>query len=271
MFKALALAVGVLFTASVAWGQTPSPPEKPAPIEVMVVGVFHMNSPGRDLFNLQVDDVLAPGRQAEIAEVTAALARFRPTKVAVEWPKDRTATRWADYRADKLPPSRNEVVQLGFRLARATGSPVIGVDAQTDFPFEPVQRFADANGQGALLGMDRVGAKVAEQSALLRDRGIAPLLRAMNAPSSIAEDQGLYMQLLRIGAGETQPGAELLSAWYRRNALICANLVQAAQPGDRMVVLYGAGHSHHLRRCVIETPGLRLVDPLAYLPTGDRP
>ena len=189
----------------------------------------------------------------------------------VEWSPEVTATRWAEHQAGKLPPSRNEVVQLGFRLAKATGATVTGVDADGDFPFEPVTRFAEANGQAALLagGMARVGAKVAEHNVILREGGIAPLLRAMNTPASIAEDHGLYMQMLRIGRGDVQPGAELVAAWHKRNALICAKMVQAARPGDRVVVLYGAGHSHHLRRCAQETPGLRLVEPLAYLPAGE--
>jgi len=90
-----------------------------APVRVMIVGGFHMNSPGRDLHNVQVDDMLTPARQAQIAAVTDGLALFKPTAVAAEWPADIAAQRYADYRAGKLPPSHNEVVQLGFRLAAA--------------------------------------------------------------------------------------------------------------------------------------------------------
>ena len=72
--------------------------------------------------------------------------------------------------------------------------------------------------------------------------------------------------MLRVGGGGEQPGAELLTQWYRRNFLICANLIQAAKPGDRMVVFYGAGHAFLLRQCVQETPGFVLVEPNAYLP-----
>ena len=95
---------------------------EPAPADVIVLGVFHMSNPGRDLHNLQVDDVLAPRHQAEIAAVTAALARFKPGKVAVEWPAGAVAERYAKYRAGTLAPSRDESVQLGFRLARTAGA-----------------------------------------------------------------------------------------------------------------------------------------------------
>src|SRR5207247_312395 len=58
--------------------------EKPARAEVLVLGVYHMANPGHDIFNMQADDVLAPKRQAEIAQVIAALKKFNPTKIALE-------------------------------------------------------------------------------------------------------------------------------------------------------------------------------------------
>ena len=49
-----------------------------------MLGTYHMASPGRDIFNMQADDVLAATRQAEIVQVIEVLRRFHPTKVAVE-------------------------------------------------------------------------------------------------------------------------------------------------------------------------------------------
>ena len=48
--------------------------------------------------------------------------------------------------------------------------------------------------------------------------------------------------------------------------LICARMVQLAQPGDRIVVLYGSGHAFLLRQCAAQTPGFRLVEAGRYLP-----
>lgn len=238
------------------------------PVEVMVVGVFHMANPGQDLMNVQVDDVLAPARQREIQQVTTSLARFRPTKVAVEWAAATVADRWAKHRAGTLPPSRNEVVQLGFRLAQATGSEPIGIDAAGEFPFGPLAAFAQANGQGPLLAemMSFGQAQVSKEERLLKTGSVATVLRSANDPDEIARNHGAYMRLLAIGKGDQQPAVDLVSQWERRNLRICANLIQAARPGDRVVVLFGSGHSHLLRRCVAETPGLRLVEPLGYLP-----
>jgi len=60
--------------------QSPAPQAR---AEVMVLGVYHMANPGRDIFNTQADDVLAPKRQREIAQLIDVLKKFHPTKIAV--------------------------------------------------------------------------------------------------------------------------------------------------------------------------------------------
>jgi hypothetical protein len=240
-----------------------------APTQVMIVGVFHMANPGHDLYDTKVDDVLAPRRQAEIAAVTAGLARFRPTKVAVEWPAATVAERYPNYLAGNLPPSRNEVVQLGFRLAKTAGrAPVFGIDADGDLPIPQLFDYAKAHGFQPLI--DRENAQLAsadkEAQRILDRQGVAAALGYLNRTGYAEANNSWYRSALRIGAGDDQPGVDLEAAWYRRNFLICAHLLQIARPGDRIVVFFGAGHEFLLRQCVRETPGLRLVEPIPYLP-----
>lgn len=246
-----------------------APVAEPPPAQVLVLGTFHFSNPGLDLHNMAADDVLAPGRQAEIAEIVAALARFAPTVVAVEWPAALVDERYAKFRAGELAPSRNEVVQLGFRLADARDlARVHGIDVDGDFPYAAVMAWATANGRADDLAaaQARVGAQVAATGALLGTHTLASVLRQMNEPGLVADGQARYLSLLRYGAGDEQPGVELNAAWARRNLGICARLLQALAPGDRAVVVYGAGHAHALQRCAIEAPGVELVDVLDYLP-----
>lgn len=249
--------------------KTPAKPTGPAPVEVMIVGNFHMSNPGLDQHNVTVDDMLSPRRQAEIKTVTDALNRFHPTAVAAEWPADIASERYAKYLAGALQPSHNEVVQLGFRLAKTAGlTEFHGIDVDGDFPYDAVDAYAKAHGQSALL--ERAGgevqAMVDHQQALLKTSSVSAVLRYLNDPARMRDDNGFYRTLLKVGGGTDQPGAELLTAWYKRNFLICANLVQMAKPGDRIVVFYGSGHGFLLRQCVSESPGFRLVEPNAYLP-----
>ena len=58
------------------------------PVPILFVGSYHMSNPKADMFNLEADDVLLPKRQGEIQEVADLLKKFKPTKIAVEAPKE---------------------------------------------------------------------------------------------------------------------------------------------------------------------------------------
>jgi hypothetical protein len=74
--------------------------------EVLVLGTYHMANPGHDVFNLRADDALAPGRQAEIADLMAVLEKFHPTRIAVEAElgEDRVPGTYAEYLAGNPDP-----------------------------------------------------------------------------------------------------------------------------------------------------------------------
>jgi uncharacterized protein DUF5694 len=243
------------------------------PVEVMVLGTFHMDNPGLDLHNMKVDDVLTPKRQKELADVAARLMRFKPTVVMVESqrrdPGAATLPRYREYVAGTLAPSRNEIVQVGFRLAKAAGlGETYGIDGDGDFPYEAVETFAGAHGMDAILKTAgaRIDATLKESSDVLARGSIGATLRYFNQPDRIVADHAFYQGMLAIGSGDEQPGAALVAAWNQRNFAICARVVQLSKPGDRVVVLYGSGHAFLLRRCVEDTPGFKLVEPNRYLP-----
>ncbi len=92
---------------------------KPA---ILLLGSGHWSNPSRDYVNPEYDDMLAPGRQREIAEILAELARFAPTKVALEVMPSLAETlnrEYREYRASALALTANEYHQIGFRLAAA--------------------------------------------------------------------------------------------------------------------------------------------------------
>ena len=79
-----AFTLGSSFVSQAQQPSTPTPAPATARAEVLVLGVYHMANPGRDVFNMQADDVLAPKRQAEIAQLMEVLKKFQPTKIAIE-------------------------------------------------------------------------------------------------------------------------------------------------------------------------------------------
>jgi hypothetical protein len=46
--------------------------------------------------------------------------------------------------------------------------------------------------------------------------------------------------------------------WYERNTLFLTGLLGVIEPGDRVLVIYGAGHQTHLRRFIADDPTLKL-------------
>lgn len=247
------------------------------PVQVMVLGTWHMSDPGQDLHNVHAADVLTPRRQAELADAVAALARFGPTKVAIERVTDAPSYedgRYRTFSTAQLATERDERVQIGYRLARVTGlSVVYGIDERSQdgepdyFPFEKVQASLQARGQAAALDrlMTVAGRAVRDFERRQADHTMIELLLDANDPSSLA-DPGMYYEMLALDAGEEQPSSELLGYWYMRNAKIFAKLRDIVQPGDRVVVIFGAGHKHWLEQLARYTPGFEVVDVEAYLP-----
>ncbi len=239
------------------------------PVEVMILATFHMDNPGLDLHNMTVPDVLLPQYQEQIRRVTDALARFKPTQVHVEARPEWVPDAYACYLADKSPPSRNEIEQIGFRLAKAAGAKALhGIDAEIELPLAAVLDWAAAHDQGRLDALNAtVEGWVKEEEEALRTRGIPFVYRRMNKPERIIKEHATaYRSMLYYGQGSEQPGAEYLAAWYRRNAIICANMVQLSKPGDRIVAIFGSGHAFLLRQGVSEMPGFKLVEANDFLP-----
>lgn len=245
--------------------------QQPPRAEVLVLGVYHMNNPGRDIFNTQADDVLAPKRQAEIAQVIAALKKFNPTRIGVERDiYDRNfAKRYDDYLAGKYELTRNEIDQLGLRLAKELGhKSVYGVDTDGDFPYQRFLNYAKGSGRqkeaDALTA--EIGAMVKAQNDYLLSHTILETLLTMNADAKIAQDVGFYFRQAEIGEPGDWAGADLVADWFRRNVRIYSNVMQLARPGERVLLIYGAGHLGWLQHDFASNPNVRLRKLAEFAP-----
>jgi Family of unknown function (DUF5694) len=260
-------ALAALAAALPALAQAPSalgPAQPAARAEVLVLGVYHMANPGRDIYNMPADDVLAPKRQTEIAQLTEVLKRFRPTRVAVERDvsDDRLARDYADYVAETHELTRNEIEQVGFRLARELGhKTVYPVDADGEFPYPRLVNYGKASGRAPELDavMAGFGAMVKEQGEYLASHTVLETLLYMNAEERVVREVGLYYRLAHFGEPGDWAGADLLADWFRRNMRIFSNVTRLADaPNERVLMVFGAGHLGWLRQAVSSDPALRL-------------
>lgn len=254
----------------------------PQPVTVMVLGTWHFDNPGLDVVKMRVDDVLAPRRQREIEALADALVRFRPTRVMVEaevrepgfaWP------RYVQFSPDMLARKRDERVQVGMRVAARMGLKTVeGIDEtgeadQTDyFPLDKLNDWAKAHGRSGEIDANfgRIRTAMAAFEADQPRQSIARLLLRFNDPANILASNDSYSAMLPLGDEKAQPGAVLNAMWFMRNARIFSKLEQVARPGDRVLVIYGAGHGHWLRHLAATTPGYRLEDVRPYLERAAR-
>ena len=251
----------LLFLAILAMS-TASWPQSNARPEILVLGTYHMNNPGHDIHNIQADDVLAPQRQQEIAQLIEVLKRFHPTKIAIESIGSRRVDQYADYLAGKYTLSSNEIEQIGFRLAKKLGHPTIyPVDENGDFPWKRLVNYAKANGLGEKWeAMEAAGAANAkDEENFLRTHTVLEMLEHMNSDSAAAKGIAGYYAYVPYGEPFEYAGPDLLAAWFKRNIRIYHNIVRLIEsPSERILVIYGAGHLGWLRQNITNDPSVKL-------------
>lgn len=267
MRKVLLAAASLLISiASCAQSQPNAGPDSTsdARAEVLILGTYHMGNPGHDMANIQADDVRAPKRQQELAQLMEVLKRFNPTKIAIESTvgTEKRPQQYADYLAGKYTLTTNEIDQVGFRLAKELGhKKIYPVDEDGDFPFMRVTNYAKANGMAdkldALMTDNKANAQAEDD--FLKSHTVLQMLERMNSDASAAKGMAWYMRVIRFSEPYEYAGADLLASWYQRNVRIYSNIVKLADaPQERILVIYGAGHLSLLRQLTASDPSVRL-------------
>lgn len=255
-----------------AYGATESSASAGAePARVMILGTYHFANPGLDVVKTEVADVLSAEKQAEILAIAESLRSFQPTRITVEYKPDMAVhldTLYTAYRAGEHELGRNEVEQLGFRLAAMFEHPrVYPIDHGGEFPFGEMMEYAQEHDPAFVEFVGEEIERITEEmNRQQREYSIGKILRLSNDPDKLAQDHGIYMRFARVGAGDSYVGAGLISKWYERNIHIFTNLQRITRPGDRVIVIIGSGHAPILRELVAYDPGMVLVEALEYLP-----
>lgn len=244
-------------------------------VQVMVLGMYHFANPGQDVYNVEVDSVLSDTRQAELETLASCLMEFQPTKIAVESdpPGDSVIDPdYADFTPALLQTEANETTQIGYRLAYLSGyDTVYAIDERPEegepdyFPFGSVMEHIETTGQseGWKAFDEKFGGMIKAFGESQASQTIPELLYEVN--TGFLSDPDFYFEIMEFDQGETQPGAELTAMYYMRNAKIVSKLRDAAEPGDRILVVYGAGHKYFFDNIIEASPSFESIDPAPYL------
>lgn len=244
---------------------------------LLLVGTPRFHNPTHNIINTTVPDVRTPARQAELDVVAAALAGFKPTRVAGVCTANRQAfldERYENYLAGRHEAQATETEQVGFRVAARAG--LAHVDAvdwsyappgdQRDYDF---QAWVEENGDvDAFRDMIRKNdAEAADTSAFMARAPVSAWLRKLNDAETRRKLRSDYYYVATLGDETTNPGAAWVGTWYARNLRILNNLRLMAAPNDRIIAVYGAGNVALLEQLAGESGWFRLADANDYLPS----
>lgn len=256
---------------------------------IMILGSGHLANWGADRINYRMDDVLKPKRQTELQQLAEQLARFKPTKIAVEVDKRWEAELQKEYDAylkDDFQLEPHEIHQIGFRLAKQMEHRKVHcVDYLRDDPIVREDRedhltdygaFAETNDQEHLLGPPPTGKMTQEEDGTIwiepeKYEPIVDMYIRMNQDEKIRTNLRDYLRIARIGLQDEYPGANWVAHfWYNRNLKTFVNLTRITESEDeRILLIIGAGHLGFLKQIVEDSEVYHTESPLKYLKTED--
>ena len=265
---------GVLFctfTRAQKWDQPPQ-------AQVMTLGVFHFAYPNLDVVKVAEEDqisVLDEPFQSEIISIARAIEKFKPTIVCVESRPEgqqHMDSLYLLYKAGRLEPRKNEIYQLGFRVAANLN--LEGVHCIDDMGrhydnipewFRDSARMAEFDHyyRNTPDSAYRIPTPSGKVSSIIDE-----LIRN-NDPEYIADRLSVY--LLNVFKYEEEPGDFLgvdfeSGRWYNRNLRIFRNVQRIPQgPDDRILVIMGSEHLNLLNLFFDISKEYEFVSPLPYL------
>lgn len=245
---------------------------------VMILGTFHFNDGGHDAFKPRFTvDIRSVKRQAEVGKLVALLAKFKPTKVAIESMPQRQKfhdSPYTEFINKRYEPGENEIYQVCYRLAAMMGhkklytidAPARGFEDEINVDSFAVvhqqQQYADS------LYSKMFFALYARDDSM---KSVLPLRTSLvyeNNPERLSLGLGHYLiGNFKVGADGYYPGADNAMYWWNRNLRIFSNILRlaAASKEERIFVMIGSGHLQILRLLAMACPEIEFVDAYDYL------
>lgn len=238
--------------------------------QVLLLGSFHFDNPGKDVAKFEDANILSAKRQAEVLEVVEKIKQFRPDKIFIEIPVERQQrldSSFNKYKAGELKLSASEIHQIAYRVAKELNhAGLYAVDyTEANFPFDSLMKSATATKQFEFLEMIKQEIENVEKdfNKSLKTKTVKEILLQHNSPEFIKMGVGIYYEFLIAGEKGNHVGSYLTSEWWRRNMIIYENVLKTLNgKEERILILFGSGHTALLNEMMKYNQKLELV-PLA--------
>lgn len=250
--------------------------------KAMVLGVFHFQTSQSDSYKKKFPfDILDKRRQSELDTLLDKIAKYKPTKILVEWNRikmDSITNSWfQEYLNDKtdLSDKRNEVFQIGFKLAKKlnhnsiycsdASAPWFG--AELDWDNYDEESYMQSRGQYEKASRYNYEPFYELHDSLKTVQSLTEHLRMLNDPMDRLKDHQRYLTDIIEGAGDNYLGADNTGRQYRRNLRIFANAYDLTDfdNEERLLLIYGSGHVWQLRQLFTDSPDFKYVEVNDYL------
>lgn len=250
--------------------------------KVMVLGVFHFSNPKLDGYKPKFPfNILETKRQSELDTLLEKIAKFKPTKILLEWNRIKmdslTNERYQSYLKSEfnIDDKTNEVYQIGFKLAKKLGHKRVycsDADAEwfgVDLDWANYDEDAYLKSKGQYEKSNRYNYKAFYElhDSLKTIQSLTGTLNMLNNPEDRLKDHQAYLTNILEGAGDNYLGADNVGRWYRRNLRIFSNAYDFAEfdKEERLLLIYGSGHVWQLRQFFMDSPDFDYVEANDYL------
>lgn len=251
-------------------------------VKVYLLATYHMGGTSDPVkVNMDKDNILGPERQRQVNTLLDLLERSGVEKIYVESQPDKQVfwdSIYREYYAGRPVTMRNEIYQIGIRLAKRLGitggvtcvdwgqydGKRLGDKHFADYSLR-MQRLADSlniNEKDEFTGYDKMVLK--ELDALndnIPSMDLVSVYRTLNSPEYLSKF--LYANITTFLDKNTEGMGAFWSQYnMMRNANIYSNIIRsilAERPG-KVMVIFGAGHVQALKDMFRAHPAIEVVE-----------
>lgn len=251
-------------------------------IKVYLLGTFHFEQMDTLLY-----DVNDEKHQKSIEKLSSIIIKLNPDKVFIEkmpeWEhKNRIDSLYQEYRKGSLRKRRNEIWQIGARVASALNHPHL---YQCDQPgmygliYPKISGYAKAHNQQDILKGEVKGTTLpltfrVNNDSLKKSSDLLEYLRWMNSGEVLRTAHAQVVNVFpQIGNTDVFRydstyfmGANLTIDWYKRNILIYSKiLAQVDYTENSIFLVIGNDHIPVLKQLFRDNPYFEVVETLKWL------
>ncbi|KOO46438.1 DUF5694 domain-containing protein [Priestia koreensis] len=239
---------------------------------IMLLGTYHFDTSTVSDYKVTEEmDIFSDTKQNEIQEVLEKLSAFAPTKIILEYPskaqKELSKT-YESYRKGELKPQKNEIYQLGYKLADMLGHDTIYAgDLNEEEGIPDIFSFIDEDSSDIAEKIKDFFDKWLKEANQKLSSTVCDSLTFMNEPAYVKSMHQIYIDMSLLEYNGEPIGAKwVMHYWYYRNMLIYKKIVGlTTDPDDRILVIYGAGHLYLLQQFCQEGDRFIIENPTTYL------